>query len=335
MPKAFYLHAGHPKTATGFLQRVVLPHIENIDCYVKPTVRFGGARMSFGDLFIFPPDLWENSRGEPFSFLRDDSAGEQDVLLSSERIVGGIASPQPWIPDQGEQYGPIVRHQRQTGGEPDHASFGRHLGSLAKAVRRLGFSQVKVLLTVRRQDERLASSYAQVSDRVIGASQENFEQWICHLTGDEAGFHFGGGQKLDYHLWWKTMVEVLGERNVLFLPFELLRENQSVFLKRWLKFIGVQEVDSVVHLFSDSEEENRRSTSESKWSIRAPVRPRRVLQKLGLPTDLLAFWPDPQRGKEIQLTKRLSEEILEVYEQGNRDLDNQGQNLGLKGYGYY
>jgi len=297
--------------------------------------------MRFGDLFLFPPDLWADSEREDLTFLDDDASGDRDVLISSEYIAGGVACPQPWIPDREEEYGPIVREKRETGGRPDHTSFGSHLDALVKTVRRLGFSQVKVFLTIRRQDEKLASGYAEASNRVRGASQENFERWVRNITGDRDGFHFGGGQKLDYFRWWETVSEVLGKSNVLFLPFELLRENQGAFLARWLKFIGVEDSSFIANSLSQTEEMNRRSTSKSNWSIRDPIRtgpnlrPSRVFQALRLPSTLPARWPDFQRGEKIQLTKELSDEILEPYEEGNRRLDNQGLGLNLKKYGYY
>ena len=240
-----------------------------------------------------------------------------------------------------EKYGPIVREKRYTGGRPDHKYFGDHVDALAKALRRLGFSQVKVLLTIRRQDTMLASRYAQASNRVRGASQENFERYARHITGNRAGFYLGQGKKLNYFRWWKTVTEVLGEANVLFLPFELLREHPKEFLKRWLNFTGIEKTDSIASSLSQTEEENRRSTSERAWSIRKPIRtgpslrPTRVFQALGLPTNLPVRWPDFQRGKEIQLPKELSAEILEVYKEGNYLLDKEGLDLNLKKYEYY
>lgn len=340
-----YLHIGPSKTATSFLQWEVLPEIE-MCCYVKPTVTLGSAEMRLGDVFLFSPDLWRGETGkELFTFLRDGDVEEKDVLVSSEYIFGGLASPQPWIPD-GEaygssEYGPVVRVNRQTEVRLDRTSFSNHLDALKEAGRQQGFSQVRILFTTRRQDTKLASGYAQVSNRVRGASQQNFERWAHHLTDDSAGFLLGGGQKLNYFAWWKAMTEVLGRSNVFFLPFELLRKNQGAFLRRWLKFMEVEGYDSIADSFVDEQEENKRSTSESTWSIADPIRrgpflhPTRVFRALGLPTRLPARWPDFQRDKEIQLTRELSEEIMEVYEKENRLLDEQGLNLNLKEYGYY
>lgn len=340
MLNSFYLHVGPPKTASTFLQGAVLPKIENIRCHVKPTVTFGESEMKFRDLFLFSPDLWRTSMEEPFTFLGDDISKEQDVLVSDEGIYRRPASPRPRLDVRQKIYGPIVRTNPKAGGRQDHISFRSHLDAFREGVQQQGFSQTKVLLTVRRQDEMLASLYAQLSRFVRGASQGNFERWARHLTGDRAGFYLGGGQKLNYYLWWKSIVEVLGETNVLLLPFELLRESTSRFLKRWLEFLGAERAVPIANTLSDTKAKNRRSASDVKWDVSPPIRklnlhPSRILKAFGLPTSLPARWPDFQRGEEIHLTRELSEEILGVYEKGNRRLDNQGLGLNLENYGYY
>lgn len=340
MPNTFYLHVGPPKTASTFLQKTILPQIADIRCHTKPTVTFGDSEINFRDLFLFSPDLWKTFRKEPFAFLKDSISKEQDVLVSDEGIYRRPASPQPRLDLRQKKYGPIVKANPKAGGRQDHTSFRSHLDALREGARKQGFSQTKVLLTVRRQDEMLASLYAQLSRFVRGASQENFERWALHLTNDRAGFYLGGGQKLSYYLWYESIVEALGETNVLLLPFELLRESTSGFLKRWLKFLGVESAVSIANSLSDTRAKNRRSGSDLKWDISPPIRklnlrPSRVFKAFGLPTSLPARWPDFQRDEEIRLTRELSQETLRSYEEENRRLDNQGLDLNLKEYGYY
>jgi hypothetical protein len=46
-------------------------------------------------------------------------------------------------------------------------------------------------------------------------------------------------------------------------------------------------------------------------------------------------WPDFSRECEIRLTEALSKEILTVYEEGNRSLDERCSHLNLGEYRYY
>lgn len=119
---------------------------------------------------------------------------------------------------------------------------------MSEAASEYGFGDIKILATTRRQDTRLASTYAQISDRIRGASQKNFEEWVRYLTKNPQGYYdVGGGVELDYFQWWKEAVRVVGQSNVLFQAFELLRESNPNFLRTWLRFLEVSEVDSIIN----------------------------------------------------------------------------------------
>lgn len=56
------------------------------------------------------------------------------------------------------------------------ALITEHLSALKGVANQWGFERVRVIGSVRHQASRLASSYAQVSDRRVGVSQDKFEQ---------------------------------------------------------------------------------------------------------------------------------------------------------------
>ncbi len=133
------------------------------------------------------------------------------------------------------------------------------------------------------------------------------------------GYYKGGGGKLDYSVWWKEVTELLGKENVFFLPFELLKESRSVFLKRWLGFIGVEKPNAIANSFDSAEKKRSNSISEHEWSVRKPSRDSSTLG-IGIP---LSFWPfGSRRDGKICLTVDLSEEILSTYRHGNKFVDD-------------
>lgn len=338
---SLYIHVGPPKTATSFLQDVVLGQVQSVDCLSKPVVEIKGKALRFADLFDFSPAVWRDVEENPFA--ETSHACERDVIVSDEGVFGNLASPTPWIPGSVQGRGLLTEPRLHTHNRPDPYFVSSHIRELRRAAPNWGYDQVGFLLTTRRQDTELSSYYAQFSNRVKGAGQQNFEEWVRYILKDVVGHNKGGGKKLDYFIWWREVSRVIGEENTLFIPFELLKKDQSEFLRRWLSFIGAEKTDSIADSFSGTDDErvDVKSISRSEWIVRNPIRrgpnlrPTRVFRALGLPTTLPLRWPDFGRDEKIQLTEELSREILGVYEEGNRLLDEQNPHLGLDAYEYY
>ncbi len=347
--RTLFLHIGPPKTATSFLQRDLLTAVRSAACRIKPTVTLGSGEVTFGDFFLQSPHLWREVGDEVFrSLIGENQNGDgKDLIVSEEEIFGGVTSPQPWIPswigESARRYGSTVRVERQTSGQPEASTVARHVEALAEIAADWGFSETKVLLTLRRQDTKLASGYAQMSNRVKGASQSHFEAWITDLVVNPLGYYMGGGMKLNYFLWWKELEAVLGEENMLFLPFELLQENKNAFLKRWLQFLDVADMDRILHASRKSGGKGRKKRSESKrvWRLRDPmsVGPSLgiewLLGKMGISSNWSLQWMDFRRDKKIRLTDELKNQIVDVYQRENRRLEDTVEGLEIGRYGYY
>lgn len=320
-----FVHVGPSKTATTFLQRDVLGAIESLKCLPVPEISVRGRRVRFGDLFGLSPEFWRELETDPLADSTGDT--ERDVIVSDERISGGLVAPRPWIPGPipGRDLPPSPRRHTHSRVDPYFASS--HFRELRRAAAAWGYDSVRVLLTPRRQDTRLASIYAQLSNRVWGAGQQSFETWVRHLLHDPVGYHKGGGAKLDYMLWWRQLGEAVGTENVFFLPFELLQADRAAFLRRWLGALGVPDVGSVIGSLPGPRQaqSNARSRSGDTWSLRTPIKKGRHLLR----------WPDFSRESEIRMTEALREEILGVYEEGNRALGERVPNLNLGEHGYY
>lgn len=337
-----YLHIGFPKTATTFLQDTVFSEVGSISYFKKPRVQIGdrqggGRKERLGTRFYFSPQLWREQGIDFFSqVLGPEPQGRatEDVLISDEGFGGGITAPEPWIPET------RPRQNRQSGPYSTHA----HLVELREVALEWGFSRVKVIMGIRRQDEKLASGYAQVSDKVKGASQKSFEQWVHRVLNPAQSYYEGGGLHHNYHLFWQKITEAVGAHNTLVLPLELLKEDRSRYLGRLFDFLDRpaegQRIGASLRERTDLKR-NVRSSSKDTWRLQSPIntgprlRPGRLFQALRLPERLPLRWPDFRREKEIRLTPELKAFILKFYAEGNLQLDEAIEDVDLKAFGYW
>lgn len=319
--------------------------IQAAECAVKPKLPVGSEEVRFASLFCFSPNVWQSVGESAFRGLCRESQNERDLLISDEGVYGGIVSPQPWMLGATWKHGEYIELKRQTSVQVDRYSLVSHLKRLRSHSSKFGYGKVKVLFTTRRQDTRLASGYAQVSDRVRGASQENFEQWARYLTNDPLGYGAAGGAKLDYFEWWREISGVVGKENTFVLPFELLKRDSREFLRRWLEYVNVPGKEQILESVLEEEDEarrNSRSVSRFTWGLSDPIKAPsvsipggRVLTALGLPFQIPLRSPDFSREEEIRLSNELSDEILSAYEKSNRSLDEALPHLNLERYSYY
>ncbi|MCS3628945.1 hypothetical protein GGP53_002824 [Salinibacter ruber] len=249
--RSIYIHIGPGKTGTTFLQKRVIPKIQSVGCVVKPEVVIGnGISIKFRDLFDLSPKVWKIWGDRIFGGLGGNkkNGNGADLLISDEGASGAVLSPRPRFTSSDLSYGSPSSRRHYDYRGPLPSTFGGHLEAMSEAASEYGFGDIKILATTRRQDTRLASTYAQISDRIRGASQKNFEEWVRYLTKNPQGYYdVGGGVELDYFQWWKEAVRVVGQSNVLFQAFELLRESNPNFLRTWLRFLEVSEVDSIIN----------------------------------------------------------------------------------------
>lgn len=333
-----YLHIGFPKTASSFLQEVVIPRVSSIDCFTKPTVRLGGKTERFGTRFYFSPAVWPKRGKELFSQVlgaepRGDA--ENDVLISDEGFGGGVTAPHPWIPAS------RPRQDRENGPYPTRL----HLEELGTVAREWGFSRLRVIMSIRRQDRKLASGYAEVSDRVRGASQKNFERWVRRVLDPDRAYYEGGGVHHNYCLFWQQVTRAVGTENVLVLPVEQLKADWRAYLRRFFAFLEIPgEGRSIIRSLSQTDEDlrrNVRSATIDTWRLQPPMemglRPwlGRLVRACWDADRFPLPWPDLQREPKIRLTADLKALILGVYADKNRRLDRAIGEIDLRSYGYW
>ena len=313
---------GLPKTGTTYLQTHVFPALRETAYLDKPTADLftGDGDAGYGLLdgcFKRSAVVWRERGGEVLDALLPPPAGldgKARVLVSDEGV--GTAGRRPHL-------------------------LRAHLEELAHVAGTRGLAPLRVLCTVRRQDQWLGSHYAQISDRITGASQETFERYVCDLL-DPAREYYRRGVLLDYRGLREQLVRAVGEAHVLMLPYELLDRDPRHFIGRVAAFLET-DVDREAGLGEDPERENVRSARPDVWAIRprSPagarelrLRPERLWSGLGLPSRVRLRLPERGRGDVLEMTEALRARVRAVYRASNVALAaDLGLDLGT--YGYY
>jgi len=261
--RTLFLHLGMSKTATTCLQTKVFPELERLRFFDQPRtdhLEGGPFQGMFARAFKRSPAVWAKRGDQLLAELVGPSEGQDgapDVLVSDQS-----AGPAMW--ETGPYAGPHWERERK-----DPFFLRIHLEALAEAVTDWGFDELCVLLIFRRQDEWIASKYAQRSDRILHASQEHFEERIDHYLDPSRGA-LSDGVVLDYMVLRTQLLRAVGAGNVLMLPYELHNRDPHCFLGRILDFLDPagkrdrRRIDALVQ----GDPKNVRSSADDTWRLR-------------------------------------------------------------------
>ncbi|NBC48839.1 MAG: glycosyltransferase, partial [Gammaproteobacteria bacterium] len=216
---------------------------------------------------------------------------------------------------------PVERHifpfQHQFTGDDDRLTspifeFLRKLKTGALAAQEL-----KLLFVVRNQADWLHSYYARVSDRVVGASQADFELQVEQILAQSAFW-------LDWSLWVSQLDALLGREHVCVLAMETMGERR--FWDQLCAFSGCVEDFSVME---NGLKENVSAIDGHRKKL-APLQ--EGFSRAFSEDDLKSL--DHGRGSFVELTESLRHRILEQVEQSNHALQER-LGVDLHDYGYF
>lgn len=325
------IHLGMSKTGTTFLQKQIFPGLTNLEFLDQPSVSIlDGPKIQGGLARIFKrsPAIWDYAGDTVFHELFNPESLKNSHLLVSDQSAG----PALW---ETESY--TGSHWKQSRQDPFHLQS--HLLKLKDVAVKNGFTQVKILIVIRRQDEWIASKYAQRSNRIKRASQSDFENRVSFYLNSKKGY-FSDGIILNYHLLNDILTSAMGKENVLMIPFELLRGRPEEFLSSILGFLDVPE-DLSKHLKSNITKVNVRSVTKNKWALRNLNR--NFIDSNGSNTFIdriknllrrVVSLTEPNRGNKIVLSPELRTTILSAYIDDNYML-NDNIKFDLNEFGYF
>jgi hypothetical protein len=119
--------------------------------------------------------------------------------------------------------------------------------------------KVKILLILRNQPEKLASAYAQRSNKIFGASQAHFEKYVNRIISKKT-------EKINWALWVEEIYQAFGSENVCVL---LMEDIQSFYFWQKLKeFLELEVFDPNQMIQQDSTRANVRRTKGNVWKLR-------------------------------------------------------------------
>jgi hypothetical protein len=321
-----YLHIGFPKTGSTHFQQAILPELPGMTYFDRPSSSIIQQKAPWDGvlnrLFECSPQVWSRFGRSIFNELfgspTDNAQRAHDVLISDENM---------WISGARDPY--LVQ---------------RHLQRMMDLASEWGFARIRIIAIFRRQDTWMASAYAQTSDQYRGASQRDFEQRVRRRL-DPSREYFDTRVDLDYSLQYRLLCDCLGSENVLFLPYELMKDDMEGFYRHWFDFIGLKMNSSMGSLLNKAStaKHNVRSSGKATWALRERttrnvpfvwLRPGRLFSLMGVqPPKLYLRLPDLHRGNEISLTPELSRHILSRYRESNRQLNSKIA-TDLDQYGY-
>lgn len=122
--------------------------------------------------------------------------------------------------------------------------------------------EIKIVLVLRSQAARFASSYAQTSSSRLHASQRDFERMVERQLSNRRNRRL-----LDYSMWAKALVKTVGARNTCIL---LLEESRSLdFWQSLSDFCQLKRFEPGTMIGAEAQSMNVRSRSESQWTLRS------------------------------------------------------------------
>ncbi|MFB0613927.1 sulfotransferase domain-containing protein [Aurantiacibacter poecillastricola] len=301
-----YVHIGIPKTGTTALQRQVFPKLAGFDLAMKPrsdlfrregTVDPGLFRLVFNRC----PEVWRHRGAEILRDVRPDAVPARPLLVSEEGMSSGKS--------------------------PHH--LAAHFALMAPAAREAGYTGVRAILSIRRQDQWLGSYYAQKSDRREDASQEDFERFVDERLDPAQGRYEGESMMLDYAAMLEAISETLGKANVLPLVYEDMERHPAQFAQTLCSYLDAADAGQSIVATLAQGRENARSGGDDTWQLRPPARPAGTLAAR-FARKLERKLADPGT---ITMTGELRKRILEAYEASNRRFaEISGRDLARHGY---
>lgn len=146
---------------------------------------------------------------------------------------------------------------------------------------------------------------------------------------------------MDYFGLYIKIINYVPKENVHVIPYEMLKESQSLFIDRLASFFDMkdEDVNTLQVETQASSAANVRSTSSRRWLLRKKelfsfwLRPGRLFHAMGLPMKVSVPRPRMKDDKYIELTDSLEEQIMERYRASNRELSKvTGLDLGRYNY---
>jgi len=322
--KEVFIHIGYPKTATTTLQKYLFPYHSELEY-----LREDGKNLSFFRDMVFSRENYVKKnidfyRQELLKFMKID---KNKYIYSEESLTS---------------FGMYFRF------EPSPYIWTVELNSIARKLKTIFknisiFKQVKIIVTIRKQDDMIKSMYAQVFNMVFKRFRltNNFEKFMKYSFKNKDQFILDA---LDYNSVIGTYEELFGKENICVLVFEELKRDKNSFIKKLCDFLQI-DADEALKLLQDKHT-NKRSSKTGIYQSDE----RRITELLGyyknrLGTGSLGLGDSfifklldkiyiPGKKLKIEINSEYDKKLNELFKNGNRKL-SQRYYLNLDKWEYY
>lgn len=323
------IHLGYPKTATTTLQKHFFPNIKDI--------QYIGKHDNEGGLFDFDEKvvndlIFKNPNKIDYENLREEFSkilNQNNVVLSEESFTSNS-----------------LRVSNIDGKDilPTQETIAKNIRTFFNTEN----FNVKILFTIRKQDEMITSQYAQSYVHYYSRYKESdsFAKFL-NIYLDEKNKKHTFYETLDYFHVVGIYQKLFGKENVSVLVYEELQKTPQMFYSKLCDFLEIE--SSQYSEIAIQKNENKRSTNKNYKKTRDITFFDKLAKfkitylpfvKIKLPSGLKQklkeiVWTDNQKvSKTIFLTEEQKLEVLSRYKESNKKLSEMMQ-LNLKGYGYY
>lgn len=325
MEKEIYIHIGYPKTATTTLQENLFPNHTEIEYLRKDNNNF----KFIHDVFF--------SRETSFKINKEKYKKE---------LVGSITNKKKYVYSEESltSFSMFFRfHPKPYVWTLEPNSIARKLKIAFKDTR--VFTDTKIIVSIRKQDDMLRSMYAQVYNFVFKkfAETKSFKKFLQYaIIKNRDNFIV---DSLHYNEIISEYEFLFGRENICVLVFEEMRSDKDLYIKKLCDFIGIDFKEALELL--DSKHKNHRSSSNGYKSDERNM------------IEILSFYKNKYLGdKKIGMSNSWVYKILkrvyipgkvlsdlnisesnsiilkELYSKGNKELSER-YGLDLDKYGYY
>ncbi len=236
--KTIYLHIGYPKTGTTTLQKYLFPKHSGVK-----SIQSSGELSFMKDIFYCRENSIKRNKKDIGEELFDRVTNKYNKYIYSSESLTSFSMffrnyPYPYLYTL----------------EPNSVARKLKTAFLDTKV----FDKVKILISIRRQNDMLKSMYAQVYNLVFKRFKvtNTFEKFIKYAIENKDNFILDALQYDDVITEYE---DLFGKDNVCVLVFEQFKQNKPEYINRLCSFMNIDSKEAI-RLIEDNHM-NRKSSS--------------------------------------------------------------------------